>query len=137
MINVIAPIRRGVCDLKRARGTASVQWRGNKKHDIKPYDVTNGNSSVNVENADFDGDISYNNDDLNVDTEIVYEYKTVKSWDNVGKSMDRKYFAFVDKIFEDTEDKLTFKISDICIERIQKNSYFKYYDTKVYKTKPR
>jgi hypothetical protein len=44
LTNIIAPIRRGVRDLKRVRGTPSVQWRGNKRHDIKPYEVVNGSS---------------------------------------------------------------------------------------------
>ena len=98
---------------------------------------TYSSSSVNAEHPDLDDDISINDVDLNVDTEVAYEYVTVKSWDQVGKSLDRKYFAFVDKIFEDTEDNLTFKISDICLERNRKIPYFKYYDTNLYKQKPR
>ena len=51
-------------------------------------DSTSG--SGNVENSDFGGYIFVNGDDLNVDSDIVYEYVTVKPWDDVKKLLDRK-----------------------------------------------
>ena len=72
-------------------------------------------NSIDSSSGSSGGDVFVNVYDLYVDSDVVYEYVIVKSWETDGKSLNQKYFAFVVKIFEDTEDQLTFKISDTLI----------------------
>ena len=135
----IPAVIRGNREMKRAVANPSVQWRGNKKHDMKPLRML-GDKVNTTENPDektceslhnirVDNEYIIENIDTCTDTEgVSYEYIVVKESDSTAKSIPKKFFDYIGRHFKDTEDNIDFKISDVCIEINGGVIYFMYYN---------
>ena len=96
----IPAVTRGNREMKRAVANPSVQWRGNKKHDMKPLrmlgdkvnttECPDEKTCESLHNIRVDNEYIVENIDTCTDTEgVSYEYIVVKESDSTAKSIPK------------------------------------------------